>query len=371
MDWSRGYSASFYVMTIDPVTWRERYKIKVIDGNIKRALSGLRQSASLDISEQIEGVEQWVRIYMDTVQDGDYGHTPLFTGLATTPKRESNANLTERTVDVYSVLKPLDDIILQRGWYAYAGSSAESIISSLLEATPAPVEIYEPSPVLSTTIIAEEGDTYLSMLERVINACGWRIRILGTGTIQVCPYSTTPVARFDPLEYDAIQPPLTVDEDWYSAPNCYMAVSGNLSGVAKDNSADSPLSIINRGREVWRYEGSAKLSNVETIAEYATRKLKEAQKVQMSVSYDRRYVPDVLPTDTIQLHYPGQKVDGLYAIVSQNVKIGYNCTTSESVFTTATYDDNENERDVKAYLLVDDNNRAIVTDTGECIAVII
>ena len=78
-------------------------------------------------------------------------------------------------------------------------------------------------------------------------------------------------------------------------------------------------------------ESSAKLADNESIAEYAMRQLKEAQKVKKAASYTRRYLPDVVPGDVVMLHYPEQDLDGRFTVTSQSISLGYSAETSEQV----------------------------------------
>lgn len=331
MDWNKGFSAIFYAKEVDPVTWRDIRHIDITGGQIKRTISGLRYSATIDCLAPLGGIEKWIRIYMDCKQNGSYAHEALFTGLAASPKRQAYATRDERSPNCYSVLKPADDIILPRGWFASAGADGGAVIKSLLSVTPAPVYVADGSPILSSTIVAEENETNLSMVNKVVEAIGWRLDVMGDGTIRLMPYSAIPVATFDPFVNDVVEVPISVTEDWYSAPNVYMAVADDLTGIARDESESSPLSVQNRGREVWKVETGVSLSASENIAQYAQRRLRESQRVRKQASYDRRYNPNVGVGDVINLHFPQQDIDGLYMVSSQNIKLGYGASTAESV----------------------------------------
>ena len=329
MDWSKGYTSTWYAVIIDPVTWRETERIEIIGGTIKRTQTGLRASACIDVKRALSGIEQWVRVYMDTVQGGEYGHIPMFTGLASCPKRETNASTSDRSLNCYSVLQPAKDIPLQRGWYAMQGADGAKLVRDLLSASPAPVVVNGVSPMLSTTIVAEDNETRLSMAERILSVMDWTMVVRGDGTIVLQQFSAESAAVFDASDYDVIEAPLSVKEDWYSCPNVFMAVSNDLTGIARDDS-NSPMSVARRGREVWKIETGVALASTESIAEYARRALGEAQRIQMEVSYSRRYVPDVYPSNVITLHYPAQSVDGDFIVQSQSIDIGSG-KTSETV----------------------------------------
>lgn len=331
MDWSKGYTATYYAERIDPATWRDIAVIELTGGTVKREQTGKRQSADLACMNYHITVEEWVRVYLDAKQNGATVHVPIFTGLATTPADEFNGTYAKNTLTCYSVLKPAEDVLLPRGWYAPAGGNGGAIIRGLLRATPAPTVIADGAPILSDAIIAEDGESNLSMIDKVLDAIGWRLRIEGDGTIYALPLGADPVARFDPVSNDVIEPQVNISADWYSAPNCFMAVNGSACGTARDDDPDSALSTVARGREVWAYESSASFSSNETIAEYAARKLAEAQRVSQTASYNRRYTPAVHPGDIITLNYPEQGLNGNYTVTSQSVTLSHGARTAEQI----------------------------------------
>lgn len=333
MDWSKGYSASYYMTIVDPVTWRDTERIELVSGSIKRQNDGMKESAEVTCVNYPQGVERWVRIYLDTEQEGSDAHVPLFTGLATSPGEDIDGVLRSASLQIYSVLKPAADVNLLRGWYAPAGVSGGTIIRQLLAVTNAPVVVEDNSPALQGYIIAEDGETYLTMIERVLTAINWRIRLSGDGTISVEPQSDEPVVTFDPFALDVLETKIKVNADWFSCPNVYLAIDDDLTAIVRDDSENSPLSTVNRGREVWKADTSCNLADNETIEEYAARRLYEAQKVQKTAQYDRRFYPDVVPGDMIRLHYPEQNIDGAFRITTQSITLGYAATTSETVQT--------------------------------------
>ena len=177
MDWSKGYTSEFYAYIIDPGTWRETIRLQITGGSVNKGIEGLRESADIDIPKYDPGVEKWLRVYMDVRQGGSSAHVPIFTGLATSPEQEWTGNIKEGSLECYSVLKPVDDILLERGYYTPAGANGARIITELLSVCPAPVEVNGASPSMQDALIAEDGETALSMAEKILAAINWRIRI--------------------------------------------------------------------------------------------------------------------------------------------------------------------------------------------------
>ena len=275
--------------------------------------------------------ENYVRLYLDVQQNGAAEHIPIFTGLTSAPSQDIDGILETNKIECYSVLKPAEDVLLQRGYYVPAEADGGIIIKDLLSVTPAPVEVIGEAPALQTSIIAEDGENHLTMVDKILKAINWRMRILGNGTIQIMPKATEAVRMFDPLNADVLEPSLTITRDWYQCPNVLRAVSGDLVAVARDDKEDSPLSTVNRGREVWAEESNVALNTGESIAEYAIRRLQELQLIETTAKYTRRYDPDVLVSDRVRLNYPRQGLAGVYEITSQRIKLGYGCTTEEEV----------------------------------------
>lgn len=340
MDWSKGYSASYYMTYVDPKTWVDINRIEISEGSINRTTDSLRESASVTCREDFSNIETWIRIYMNVDQEGDTAHEPLFTGLATSPSLEFNGNIKTNNYECYSVLKPVDDVILKRGWYVSAGASGAEVVKDLLRYTSAPASIpeqyeSESSQYIKSYIIAEDGETALSMIDNILLAINWRLRIRGDGSISIEPISKESSYSLDPLNFDIIEPSVKVSSDWFSVPNVFCAISDGLYAIARDEKETSSLSIQNRGREVWLTETNCDLSDGESIEAYANRRLAEEQRVVKTASYSRRYIPDVIPGDLITLRYPNQSMDGLFYISSQSIDLGYSARTSEEVMSYA------------------------------------
>ena len=272
-------------------------------------------------------------MYLDAKQEsGDSEHMALFTGLATSPDKDTGTSLVTNNVACYSVLKPAEDVFLQRGWYVPVGINGAEMVARLLEVTPAPVK-YDPkaAPTIKKSIIAEEDETNLSMIEKILQAINYRMVIDGDGAINIVPPASTAEVALDPIENDVIETEIKITRDWFECPNVFMAIADDKTAIYRDDDVNSPLSTVSRGREVWMQENSVELADDETLEEYAVRRLKELQQVSIEASYNRRFIPGVVPTDRIRLHYPAQGLDGIYEVKSQSIDLGYAARVSEEV----------------------------------------
>jgi hypothetical protein len=228
-------------------------------------------------------------------------------------------------------LKPAADVLLLRGWYAPVETPCAAIIAQLFANLKAPVLIAENSPALNEAIVAEDNETQLSMVDKILTAINWRMTISGSGVITIEPKPKKPSVVLSDNDCDIVVPEFSVDHDGFSAPNVFRAESGDLSAIARDDSEDSLLSVPSRGREVWAEESGCTLAAGESLADYALRKLKELQRVGKTVNYSRRYIPGLVPGDIVRLHFPEIDLQGNFIIQSQSFELDFGAETEEGV----------------------------------------
>ena len=338
MDWRKGYTARYYLSFVDINTWRDTGLLNITGGTIKHELSGLRSSADIDCVNYRRDREELVRVWLNSDQEGfeEDSHTPLFTGYAVSPDRRINGNYETETLQCYSVLLPASDIYLPRGWYAPADMDAIILIKQLLSPTKAIIVVHisennQNDMVLTRSVIAESGETNLSMVEKLLSIMNWRMWLDGYGRIHIAEYDTDYKETFDSITNDIIEPELTIAHDWFDCPNVVRVIMDTQSAEAYDKDSNTPMSIANRGREVWYEEENVDLNIGETLQEYAERRLKELQRVAETINYDRRFFPDIYPSDIVRLNYPAQDLKGNYMVASQSITLGFSAKTSEEV----------------------------------------
>ena len=335
VDWSLGYSARYYMTVLDKDTLRDIDRIEIYDGTIKRSLTELCESADVSCVNYDNKEEQIIRIWLDAKQNGDSSHIPLFTGLASCPTDKYSGRSKTNTLECYSMLKIAQDILLPRGWYVPVEANSGLIIKDLLSVTGVPIypeDIVETTPAIKQSIIAEQGESRLSMVYKILSAMtDWRLRLDGYGSIYIEPITKEEKMTFSSSDNDVIETDISITYDWYTAPNVLRCVLDDNYAEARDENPNSPLSIQNRGREVWIENTDVQLNKGETLAEYAQRMLKKYQETATTMSYARRFFPDLYLNDCVRINYPAQKISGLYKIKDQNISLGYGARTSEEV----------------------------------------
>ena len=319
MDWSKGFEATYYGSFIDENSWRDIERFEILGGSVTHTVSELMESADVSC-RNYKGGERWIRIWLDAKQNGETVHTALFTGLANCPKDEIEGNITSNSLECYSVLKPLSDILLPRGWYVSVGS-VRGILKDLFEPTPAPIVFDDEMPSLGNYIIAESGETNLSMINRILSALNLRLKITGLGEVHICKTAKDISAEFN-AKKDYLEPVLSKENDWYECPNVFRAIADSESVEVRDEE-----NIKERGREIWAEEDSVKLNAQETLYQYALRRLKEKQMVTAKAMYKRRFNPDVYVTDLVKFNY--KQINGVYLVNSQKIELGFGATTTE------------------------------------------
>lgn len=321
MNWNEGYTAAYYLTILDPKTWRDIETVDIIGGSVVKTTDGLMESADIEMTENIG--EKFVRIYLNARQADDGDRAAVFTGLLQTPGTDWNGTRKTHKALCFSVLKPADDILLPRGWYAASGSSAASVVKDLLDVI-APVDVEGESPNLTQHVVAESNETHLSMAWKILQAIGWRIRIDGMGTITICQKPEEAAVRLDANANDIVELSVTDEQDLYSCPNVFRATSGDESAEARDENL-----IEERGREVWAQEENVVLNDGESLTEYAERRLRELQTPARKVKYKRRFIPELCAGDLAELNFPVQDVSGTFEIKRQQITLEYNAQVSE------------------------------------------
>ncbi len=346
-DWTKTMQQTFEYYIVDPGTWRDTRKITtVISSSITRdsTLETLG-SASITIAESLG--ECYIRIYLITIQNGIREKHSLGTFLVQSPSYSFDGKIKNVTLDAYTPLLELKENPTPLG---YSVLKDENILDTayriVREQVRAPVVKPQKDEVLNTNFVANLNDTWITFVRDLIANADHSLALDDMGRIFFSPNQDTmslqPIWTFDDSNSSILYPELSVDRDLYGIPNVVEVIYSNGNeyyyGKAVNDDLSSPISTVNRGRQITHRESNPSLlgsPNQDRIQEYAENLLKEMSSLEYTVTYTHGYCP-VRIGDCVRLNYRRAGLNGIKAkVISQNIKCESGCpVTEKAVFTT-------------------------------------
>ena len=344
-DWSSSMQQTFEYYIVDPGTWKDKAQINnVISCSINRDLSAeTLGSASIDIAESIG--ECYIRIYLITIQNGVREKHPLGTYLVQTPSSNFDGKFTSVSMDTYTPLLELKESPPPIGYYIPKKTNVMDIAYDLVaEHARAPVVPAKCSTDLFYDFVAETSDTWLSFISDLMSNAKYSFSLDELGRILFSPKQDTaslqPVWTYTDDNSSILLPELSMDHDMYGIPNVVEVIYSNgaeshYARVVNDD-PNSPISTVNRGREIVRRETDPNLIGNPTnnqIKEYAEQLLRDLSTLEYTVTYSHGYCP-VRLGDCVRLDYSRA---GLTNVKARVIKQSINCTPGCPVSETAIF----------------------------------
>ena len=346
-DWTKTMQQTFEYYVVDPGTWKEIKKIDcVLNSSISRdsTLETLG-SASITVSESIG--ECYIRIYLVTIQNGVKERHSLGTFLVQTPSYSFDGKVKNITLDAYTPLLELKENPTPLGYSILKGENViETAYRIVREQVRAPVIKTQNDEVLNSNFVANLNDTWIIFVRDLIANANYSLALDDVGRILFMPNQDTmslqPIWTYDDSNSSILYPELTVDRDLYGIPNVVEVIYSNGTeyyyGRAVNDDPSSPISTVNRGREITHRESNPSLlgnPNQKRIQEYAENLLKELSSLEYTITYTHGYCP-VRIGDCVRLNYRRAGINGVKAkVISQNIKCEPGCpVTEKAVFTT-------------------------------------
>ena len=346
-DWTKTMQQTFEYYVVDPGTWKEIKKIDcVLNSSISRdsTLETLG-SASITVSESIG--ECYIRIYLVTIQNGVKERHSLGTFLVQTPSYSFDGKIKNITLDAYTPLLELKENPTPLG---YSILKDENVLDTayriVREQVRAPVVKTQNDETLNSNFVANLNDTWITFVRDLIANANYSLALDDVGRVLFMPNQDTmslqPIWTYDDSNSSILYPELTVDRDLYGIPNVVEVIYSNGTeyyyGRAVNEDPSSPISTINRGREITHRESNPSLlgnPNQKRIQEYAENLLKELSSLEYTITYTHGYCP-VRIGDCVRLNYKRAGINGVKAkVISQNIKCEPGCpVTEKAVFTT-------------------------------------
>lgn len=345
-DWLSTMQQTFEYYIVDPGTWKDKKKIdNVISSTINRDLEAeTLGSASISIAESLG--ECYIRIYLITIQNGVKNKYPLGTFLIQTPSYSFDGKLKNITMDAYTPLLELKENPPPIGYSILKGSNIlENAYRIVREQVRAPVIKDAYHETLYNNFIANTDDTWATYVRDLLANAKYLLGLDEMGRVLFLPKQETaslqPVWTYDDDNSSILLPKLDISHDLYGIPNVVEVVYSNgqeyYTGRAINDDVNSPISTVNRGREIkHRIVNPDIMGNPteEQIQEYAKTALKEFSSLEYTITYTHGYCP-VRIGDCVRLNYSRAGLNGVKAkVISQSIECKPGCPVTETAIFT-------------------------------------
>lgn len=346
-DWTESMQQTFEYYIVDPDTWTDVKKLDNVKScSISRDLdTDTLGSASIDVTESVG--ECYVRIYMITIQNGITEKHPLGTFLVQTPSSSFNGKIRNVTMDAYTPLIELKENQPPIGYSILKGSNImDYAYLTTRDNLRAPVVKTECSETLNGDFVTNEGENWIQFNMDLMANAKYEYSLDEMGRVLFAPKqdlaSLQPKWTYNDDNSSILSPDIDMQHDLYGIPNVVEVIYSNgkdyyYTKVVNDD-VNSPISTVNRGREIVYRETNPSLTGIPTemqIQEYANTLLRNLSSVEYTVTYRHGYCP-VRLGDCVRLNYAKAGLKDIKAkVISQQIKCKPGCeVTEKAVFTT-------------------------------------
>lgn len=346
-DWLSSMQRTFEYYTVDPGTWKDVRRLNNVKScSINRDLYlDTLGSATIDITDTTG--EEYIRVYLVTIQNGVTERHPLGTFLVQTPSTSFDGKIRSVSMDAYTPLIELKENQPPIGYYIPKDSNIMDLAYRIArESMRAPVVKATSDKTISYDFVSNTGDTWCSFLQDLAGSADYEFALDELGRLLFAPRqdisSMQPVWTYNDDNSSILHADLTMQHDLYGIPNVVEAIYSNghnliYSRVVNDD-PNSPISTVNRGREIVHRTTDIQLAgipNQDILDEYAENLLRSLSSVEYSITYTHGYCP-VRLGDCIRLNYSRAGLTNIKAkVISQTIKCDSACSVTEkAVFTT-------------------------------------
>lgn len=345
--WDASMQQTYEFYEIDPVTWKEKHRIDTVVGcSISRDYDAdTKGNATIDITGKLD--ECYIRVYMITNQNGAKNRIALGTYLVQTPSEKFDGKIKTISMDAYTPLIELKETSPPIGYFIPKGTNTlQKAYEICEEHIRAPlVKPPELDKTLPEDFVSETDDTWMTFLSDLLYSVNYSFDINEIGQVLFSPYVKTasmqPVWTYDDSNSSILYSDLTVERDLYGIPNVVEVIYSPSDGIplyskVVNDDVNSPISTVNRGREILHRETSPSIScepNQEMLDEYAEQLLQELSTLEYTISYKHGFTPARIG-DCVRLNYTRA---GLNNIKAKVITQSFACETGCAVTETAVY----------------------------------
>lgn len=346
-DWTKSMQQTFEYYVVDPATWHDSKRIDGIKSCVinRDSSSDTLGSASIDCNEELD--ECYVRTYLVAIQNGITDRVPLGTHLIQTPGIKFDGKASSISLDAYTPLIELKGSPPPIGYSLLKGQNIMDVAYSLCgENMRAPVIKAESNEKLNNNFVANLNDNWLTFNRDLIANAKFHFGLDDMGRVLFEPEQDIASLRskwtYDDGNSSILRPDMSRERDLYGIPNVvevvYSTNVGYISARVVNNDESSPISTVNRGREVVHRETNPNFSGVptqEVINKYAVQLLRNLSCLEHKITYTHGYCP-VRVGDCVTLNYERAGLHNVRAkVISQTIRCETGCQVEETaVYTT-------------------------------------
>lgn len=347
IDWTKSMKQTFEFYKVDPNTWKDTDQINVIESaTINRDNSNdTLGSATIDCTEAID--ECYIRTYLIASQNGETQKIPLGTYLVQTPSVDFDGAKHSISLDAYTPLIELKESPPPIGYSILKGQPIMELASNLCrENMRAPVIPAKSTEKLYDDFVSNLDDTWVTFIADLVSNAKYELGLDELGQVIFEPVqdaaSLQPVWTYTDDNSSILLPDISDERDLYGIPNVvevvYSTDVGYLFSRVINDDENSPISTINRGREVVYRESSPSVTGNPTqeyLDDYAYQLLRSLSSLEHTITYTHGYCP-VRVGDCVLLNYERAGMKNIRAkVTSQSIKCETGCSVEEiAVYTT-------------------------------------
>lgn len=345
IDWTASMQQTFEYYIVDPNTWKDMHRIMNVEScKINRDESNeTLGSATFDIEGELD--ECYIRSYLIIIQNGNTFKIPLGTHLAQTPSTKFDGMRKTSSLDAYTPLMELKEGLPPIGYALLKDQEIMSIAYMLCrENMRAPVIETKSDKKLYDNFVSNTDDTWLSFISDLVANAKHELSLDELGRVIFEPVKDTASLQSTWIYSDdnssILYPDISDDRDLYGVPNVvevvYSTDAGYIFSRVVNDDPTSPISTVNRGREIVYRETNPNVSgkpDQDYIDNYAYQLLRNLSCLEHKITYSHGYCP-VRVGDCVTLNY---KRAGLSNVKAKVISQSINCKTGCSVEETAVY----------------------------------
>lgn len=338
---------TFEYYTVDQNTWKDDKPVDMVEScTINRDKSNeTLGSATIDIGDELD--ECYIRTYLVASQNGETQKVPLGTHLVQTPSVKFDGKRKSISMDAYTPLIELKEAPPPIGYSILKDQQIMPVAVSLCrENMRAPVVDAKSTEKLYADFVSNLDDTWTTFISDLVSNAKYELGLDELGRVIFEPVQDVaalqPVWTYNDDNSSILYPSITDERDLYGIPNVvevvYSTDAGYLFSRVVNDDENSPISTVNRGREIVYRDSNPSVTGNPTqdyLDDYAYQLLRSLSSLEHTITYTHGYCP-VRIGDCVLLNYERAGLKNIRAkVTSQSIKCVTGCPVEETaVYTT-------------------------------------